>query len=65
MNIKCLLLCPVLAGVQYGSGQATAILICMETVRWEGDVEDIRGEDPDSAMLAHSTNSKRREGDRS
>lgn len=34
--IKCLLLCQVLAGVQYGSGQETAVLICMGNVSWEG-----------------------------
>lgn len=44
--------------MQYDSGQATAILICIEIVSWEGDVEDIREEGPDSAMLAPSTSSK-------
>lgn len=44
--IKCLLLCRVLAGVQFGSGQETVVLICMGNVSWEGDMEDTRREGP-------------------
>lgn len=50
--IKCLLLCQVLAGVQYGSGQEMAVLICMGNVSWEGDMEDTRREGPGSEVPA-------------
>lgn len=47
--------------MQYGSGQETVVLICMENVSWEGDVEDRGGAGWGSEMLAQSMRETGRE----
>lgn len=50
--------------MQCGSGQETAVLICMENVSWEGDMEDTRRDGPGSEMQAPSIEGRQVPGDR-